>query len=104
MVALSCIGCIRRTAEPEAARGSEASSAPAAIASEPLVFPEPSGSGTVTVNAEERFQKLDGFGAAVAWFIDRIVKNPPEGIYKLLFPELGTDILRFRNRYQRTKK
>jgi glucuronoarabinoxylan endo-1,4-beta-xylanase len=57
----------------------------------------------VTVVPSTRFQTLEGFGAAVAWYQDRLVGNTPEGLYELLFPELGLDMLRFRNRYRRSK-
>ncbi|MBN2195073.1 MAG: hypothetical protein JW751_19810 [Polyangiaceae bacterium] len=58
----------------------------------------------VAVDLERRYQTLDGFGAATAWYHDRIVGKTPDGLYELLFPELGLDILRFRNRYDRGEK
>lgn len=100
---LLAASCIRRTAEAT----SEVATAPGDVQAkgpaEPITIPEPSAAGTITVAMNERHQRVDGFGASVAWFIDRIVEAPPEGVYQLLFPELGTDILRLRNRYQRTK-
>jgi len=96
-------GCIRRTAETPAETASVPGAAQEQKPLEPVEIPEPSAAGTITVAVGERHQKLDGFGAAVAWFIDRIVDAPPKGVYELLFPELGTDILRLRNRYQRSK-
>ena len=50
----------------------------------------------------ERHQTLEGFGASLAWHLDKVTRNPPPGIYDLIFPELGLDILRFRNRYQQS--
>jgi glucuronoarabinoxylan endo-1,4-beta-xylanase len=55
-----------------------------------------------TVDVTQRFQTLEGFGASVAWYQDRIVGETPEGVYELLFTELGLDILRFRNRFERS--
>ncbi len=51
----------------------------------------------------ERHQTLAGFGASLAWKMDKVVGNPPAGIYDAIFPELGLDILRLRNRFQRSK-
>lgn len=59
---------------------------------------------TLTLLPSERHQTLEGFGASLAWYQDRLVPNPPPGIYQMLFPDLGLDILRLRNRYQRTIK
>jgi glucuronoarabinoxylan endo-1,4-beta-xylanase len=56
----------------------------------------------VEVLLGERHQVLEGFGAAVAWHIDRMLGVTPEGLYEFLFPELGLDILRFRNRFDRS--
>ena len=53
------------------------------------------------MSTESRFQTLEGFGAAVGWYQDRIVGTTPKGVYELLFPELGLDIIRFRNRDHR---
>jgi glucuronoarabinoxylan endo-1,4-beta-xylanase len=56
----------------------------------------------VTLAPAERHQTLEGFGAAIAFYIDRAVGQTPQGLYQVLFPELGLDILRLRNRYQRS--
>jgi glucuronoarabinoxylan endo-1,4-beta-xylanase len=64
---------------------------------------ETSRSVVVTLSPEERHQTIEGFGASIAFYIDRAVGNPPAGLYPIIFPELGLDILRFRNRYQRTE-
>ena len=66
--------------------------------------PAPFAAVTVTIDPAERHQTLEGFGASVAWHLDTIIgKNVPAGIYDLLFPELGLDILRLRDRYARSK-
>lgn len=62
---------------------------------------EPGRPVTVGIELERRHQTLDGYGAAVAWYVERITGNTPEGLYETLFPELGLDILRFRNRFKR---
>ncbi len=61
-------------------------------------------SGSVTIFPSERHQTLEGFGASLAWHQDKLVPNSPPGIYQTLFPDLGLDILRLRNRYQRMIK
>ena len=61
-------------------------------------------SAALTILPAERHQTLEGFGASVAWYQDKLVPNPPPGIYQALFPDLGLDILRLRNRYQRMTK
>jgi glucuronoarabinoxylan endo-1,4-beta-xylanase len=58
----------------------------------------------VTLDAAERHQTLVGFGASVAWYQDKLVPTPPDGAYQLLFPDLGLDILRLRNRHGRVVK
>ena len=66
--------------------------------------PPPPIAATVTIAPGERHQTLEGFGASVAWHQEKIVGDrAPAGIYDVLFPELGLDIIRFRNRYQRSK-
>ncbi len=59
---------------------------------------------SVLVSLERRYQTLEGFGAALAWHHERITgPTTPDRVYDVLFPELGLDILRFRNRYQRSE-
>ena len=58
----------------------------------------------VTLVPGERHQTLVGFGAAIAWHQNKLVPTPPEGAYEMLFPELGIDILRLRNRWGRVVK
>jgi glucuronoarabinoxylan endo-1,4-beta-xylanase len=69
----------------------------------PVGADERAGAAVVTLLPAERHQTLEGFGASVAFYIDRAVGNSPAGLYQVLFPELGLDILRFRNRYERTE-
>jgi glucuronoarabinoxylan endo-1,4-beta-xylanase len=86
--------CIRRAAPPEHAAAAAAGPAPdvASIAAR------------VTLAPGEWHQRLEGFGASLAWHMDKIVGDQaPPGIYDVLFPELGLDILRLRNRYHRAK-
>ncbi len=66
--------------------------------------PGATGTGQVTIDTAQRFQVLEGFGASVAWFQDRISGAVTDGLYDFLFPELGLDIIRFRNRFERTDK
>jgi glucuronoarabinoxylan endo-1,4-beta-xylanase len=82
---LTAVSCIRRATAP--ASPSAAAAPPAAV---------------VTIDPGDRHQTLEGFGASVAWHLDTITGNAPAGIYNLLFPELGLDILRFRNRHARS--
>jgi glucuronoarabinoxylan endo-1,4-beta-xylanase len=99
VVALSLVAaaCIRHgTAPPPPATAAEASAG--------VVDGVPAYPAVVTLVPGERHQTLEGFGAAVAWYQDKLVPNPPPGIYETIFPELGLDILRLRNRYQRKVK
>lgn len=106
---LGSMGCIRVMPKPVTVSATEVPEAEAEAELEveavkrPLRIPEPSGMGTVTVLLGERRQRLDGFGASVAWYMERIVASAPQSIDPLLFSELGLDILRLRNRYDRTK-
>ena len=73
----------------------------------PVAGPNPvaqTPSASLTLLPFERHQIIEGFGASLAWYQDRLVSNPPPGIYQTLFPDLGLDILRLRNRYQRMSK
>ena len=58
----------------------------------------------ITIEMGRRFQTLQGFGAALAWHQGRLVGNVSDAVYELLFPELGLDILRFRNRFERSDR
>jgi glucuronoarabinoxylan endo-1,4-beta-xylanase len=78
-------------------------------ASPPAGSGEPGGSANregvagVSLFSAERHQTLEGFGASVAFNIDLAVGGTPADLYRVLFPDLGLDILRFRNRYRRSE-
>jgi len=86
LVALAATACIQRKAPTGGA---------AALAAAPVA-------ATVTLAPAERHQRLEGFGASVAWFMDKVTVNPPAGLDDILFRDLGLDILRLRNVYQRS--
>ena len=101
-------GCIGRGSTYVEAEGSDSTASGVAAPSDDPKAPIVEDSGVakpakVYVSFDRRFQILEGYGAATAWFQDRIVGNTPAGLYELLFPELGLDVLRFRNRYERTE-
>jgi glucuronoarabinoxylan endo-1,4-beta-xylanase len=53
-----------------------------------------------TVNVSTRYQTLEGFGAAGAWYEGWLTDHPnSETLYNLIFDELGLDIYRVRNTY-----
>lgn len=57
---------------------------------------------TVTVTPATTYQTLEGFGAAVAWYQGNLTAHSKKAeIYQAAFADLGLDILRFRNTYQR---
>jgi len=46
------------------------------------------------------YQEMIGFGGSLTWYSERITASPQkEQICKLLFEDLGTDIIRFKNNY-----
>ena len=103
----SCIGRSSASSEMDASdvSASGAVVAPSELASSPIEGDVGDGKPSkVFVSFDRRFQVLEGFGAATAWFMDRITGDTPKGIYEMLFPELGLDILRFRNRFERTEQ
>lgn len=56
---------------------------------------------SVDVDLGERYQTLEGFGAAVAWYDNWLTDHPNKAeLYDVLFSELGLDILRLRNRFR----
>lgn len=59
---------------------------------------------SIKLDVTERFQTLEGFGAGIGWYQDRLVGNVSDAVYDLLFPELGLDILRLRNRFERSDR
>jgi glucuronoarabinoxylan endo-1,4-beta-xylanase len=59
---------------------------------------EPNATGSVNFNTT--FQKLEGFGAAGAWYDNWLVAHPDSNmLYDILFKQLGLDIYRVRNTY-----
>ena len=54
----------------------------------------------ITVNPSVTYQKMIGFGGSLTWYSDRITNSPNRNqICQLLFEDLGTDIIRFKNNY-----
>ncbi|MDF1559673.1 MAG: hypothetical protein P1P83_05640 [Bacteroidales bacterium] len=46
------------------------------------------------------YQEMIGFGGSLTWYADRIITSPQKTqICQLLFEDLGTDIIRFKNNY-----
>lgn len=89
------------TTDPEAAPpgGSE----PAPVVELPSTEPTVNGAVdvTVSINTNQRFQTLAGFGASQVFYVDWITLNPnKDEIYDILFRDLGLDILRIGNWYQ----
>jgi glucuronoarabinoxylan endo-1,4-beta-xylanase len=55
----------------------------------------------VIVDTQTRYQELEGFGAAVAWYHQHYTRHPNrEQLKNVLFRELGLDILRLRNQHR----
>ncbi len=55
---------------------------------------------TVEIDADKRYQKIEGFGASAAFYVKEFVNHPKKDqLYNILFKELGLDILRIRNCY-----
>lgn len=62
--------------------------------------PVDKGQNQLYVNLDEKHQSMFGFGGALTWYSDRIVSSPnSEEIYRLIFEDLGLDILRLMNWY-----
>ncbi|MGA2916264.1 MAG: carbohydrate binding domain-containing protein [Sedimentisphaerales bacterium] len=62
--------------------------------------PTPSPNATAEVNFAAVYQKLEGFGAAGAWYENWLVAHPSKNtLYDILFSQLGLDIYRVRNCY-----
>jgi glucuronoarabinoxylan endo-1,4-beta-xylanase len=56
---------------------------------------------TVTVDTATRFQIMEGFGGALAFYTNFLADHPNRAeIYNLIFRDLGLDILRIGNWYQ----
>ena len=55
----------------------------------------------LTVDTTQRFQTMEGFGGALAFYVNFLVDHPNRSeIYDLVFRDLGLDILRVGNWYQ----
>ena len=55
-----------------------------------------------SVNVNTTYQTLEGFGASIAWYQNYLTAHPnKEEVIDLLFKDLGIDIYRFRNQYNR---
>ncbi len=53
-----------------------------------------------TINIEETYQTIEGFGASIAWYENWVTAHPnKKELYNVLFKELGLDILRLQNWY-----
>lgn len=60
---------------------------------EPVIY-------TVTVDPSVTYQEMIGFGGSLTWYSDRIISSPDRNkICQLLFEDMGTDIIRFKNNY-----
>jgi glucuronoarabinoxylan endo-1,4-beta-xylanase len=68
----------------------------------PLPAEEDWSAASVKLLPSERHQTLEGFGASVAFYIELAVGPRGAPFYRTLFSDLGLDVLRLRNRYQRT--
>jgi iduronate 2-sulfatase len=61
----------------------------------------PAGPATVVLDAGLKHQKMEGFGASGAFYINRLIThNNASQLADLLFRDLGLDIFRIRNVYQ----
>lgn len=59
---------------------------------------------TVSLDGAITYQTLEGFGAAIAWYHATLTGHAKSAeLYRILFAELGLDILRFRNTYGRSE-
>ena len=59
---------------------------------------DPDAVGTVNINT--RYQEIEGFGAAGAWYENWLTNHPQKStLYDILFGDLGLDIYRLRNVY-----
>jgi len=55
----------------------------------------------VSVDINTKYQTLEGFGAAIAWYNNWVTGHPNKNeLYNVLFYDLGLDILRLRNQYR----
>jgi hypothetical protein len=62
--------------------------------------PLPTVNATGAIIPSTRYQVLDGFGAAGAWYEGQLLTHPKRDVlYDLMFNKLGLDIYRIRNTY-----
>jgi len=55
---------------------------------------------TVTIDPSVTYQKMIGFGGSLTWYSERIINSPDKNqICQLLFQDMGTDMIRFKNNY-----
>ena len=55
---------------------------------------------TVTVDPSVTYQEMIGFGGSLTWYSERITNSANKNkICQLLFEDMGTDIIRFKNNY-----
>jgi O-glycosyl hydrolase len=55
---------------------------------------------TVTIDPVTTYQEMIGFGGSLTWYADRIMAGSYKNeICQLLFEDLGTDMIRFKNNY-----
>lgn len=66
-----------------------------------VVVPETQGNdAAATINPAVRYQTIDGFGGAGAWYEGWLTAHPQRNqLYNILFRDLGLDIYRLRNTY-----
>src|SRR5512147_3258890 len=87
---LGVASCIGHSGVATNVEGTDVSASGAVvIPSEPASSPIVGDTGDakpaqVFVSFDRRFQVLEGFGASVAWYIDRIVGDTPAGMYEML--------------------
>ncbi len=63
----------------------------------------PEATARVTVDTATRYQTLVGFGAGVAYTDGEIARHPRKAaLYQAMFADLGSDLIRLRNRYGTT--
>ena len=65
--------------------------------------PEPEIEPVITnafIDPSLTYQEMIGFGGSLTWYSDRIISSPQKNqICQLLFEDLGTDMIRFKNNY-----
>jgi O-glycosyl hydrolase len=68
-----------------------------------ILSPSALGDLTISVDYKKQYQQMVGFGGALTWHCDRITRSPHKNeIAQLIYEDLGTDIVRFKNWYYPT--